>query len=327
MSVEIKTATLEPVRNTFTPIAKRFGDKPASRYQEASYDIQGGTNFHYKPAWNEEFEINDARRTAIQMEDWYSLKDPRQFYYGTYVGSRGKMQENAENNYSFFEKRHFAARLPDVVKEKLIRLVVPLRHVEQAANLNNMYGVSVGYGTTITQALVYEGMDRLGIAQYLSRIGLILDGNTGTALEQAKQFWMNDGCWQGVRALCEETLVQQDWFELVIAQNLIIDTLIGDLYYCQLDQWLADQDVPDVSMLLEFMQEWQKDRNRWLDSILKLAAAESDSNRAQLLTWADKWSAKASVALTPVALELLGEDALSQAQDVLATRLNKLGIK
>ena len=80
-------------------------------------------------------------------------------------------------------------------------------------------------------------------------------------------------------------------------------------------------------MLLEFMQEWQKDRNRWLDSILKLAAAESDSNRAQLLTWADKWSAKASVALTPVALELLGEDALSQAQDVLATRLNKLGIK
>ncbi|WP_221793944.1 aromatic/alkene monooxygenase hydroxylase subunit beta [Oceanobacter mangrovi] len=327
MSVEIKMATLEPVRHTFTQIAKRFGDKPASRYQEATYDIQAVTNFHYKPSWDPQHNLNDASRTAIQMADWYVLKDPRQFYYATYVASRARMQDNAENNYSFFEKRQLAERLSDEVKNKLIRLLVPLRHVEHTANLNNIYGVSVGFGTALTQALVYEGMDRLGIAQYLSRIGLILDGNTGTALEQAKQAWMEDSTWQRMRALCEELLVQKDWFEVLIAQDLVMDTLTADLYYRQFDCWLADQQAHDVTMLLEFMQEWQKDRDRWLDSTLKLVASESDSNRQQLLQWANHWSGKVAEALAPIAMELIDGDALSRSMDALATRLNKLGIK
>ena len=40
MTVEIKTSTLEPVRQTFANLERRFGDKPASRYQEATYDLQ-----------------------------------------------------------------------------------------------------------------------------------------------------------------------------------------------------------------------------------------------------------------------------------------------
>ena len=46
MTIEIKTATLEPVRNTYEHTRRRFGDKPASRYQEASYDIAPENNFH-----------------------------------------------------------------------------------------------------------------------------------------------------------------------------------------------------------------------------------------------------------------------------------------
>ena len=40
-------------------------------------DIQATENFHYRPTWAPEFEIFDARRTAIVMKDWYALKDPR----------------------------------------------------------------------------------------------------------------------------------------------------------------------------------------------------------------------------------------------------------
>ncbi len=36
MTIEIKTSTLEPIRNTFEHTIRRFGDKPTSRYQEAS---------------------------------------------------------------------------------------------------------------------------------------------------------------------------------------------------------------------------------------------------------------------------------------------------
>ena len=49
MTIEIKTSTIQPIRNTFAHIERRFGDKPASRYQEASYDLAPTTNFHYRP--------------------------------------------------------------------------------------------------------------------------------------------------------------------------------------------------------------------------------------------------------------------------------------
>ena len=88
MSIEIKTATLDPIRQSFANIERRFGEKPASRYQEATYDLQAEVNFHYRPLWQPEYELNDKGRTAIVMNDWYDLKDPRQFYYGTYVQNR-----------------------------------------------------------------------------------------------------------------------------------------------------------------------------------------------------------------------------------------------
>lgn len=327
MSIQIKTSTLEPVRNTFAHIERRFGDKPATRYQEATYDVQAETNFHYRPLWDPQHELNDPNRTALKMADWYAFKDPRQFYYGTYVQQRARMQENAESNYAFFEKRGLAERLPAEVRDLVVRFLIPLRHVEQAANLNNMYGTAYGYGTAITQALLYNAMDRLGIAQYLSRIGLILDGNSSEALQESKGYWMNDAVWQPLRALCEETLVQKDWFELFLAQDLVIDTLMFNLFYVQLDEKLVADGGQDIAMLTEFMQEWNKDTSRWLEAVLKIAVSESEENKTLMTEWISKWRGKAAEAFAPLAIEMLGEDALTIALAELDKRVAKAGIK
>lgn len=327
MSIEIKTSTLEPVRHTFAHIERRFGDKPATRYQEATYDVQAETNFHYRPYWDPERELNDPRRTALVMQDWYALKDPRQFYYGTYVQQRAKMQEIAESNFAFFEKRGLAEQLGDAVRSEVIRYLIPLRHIEHTANLNNMYGTAYGYGTAITQALLYDGMDRLGIAQYLSRIGLLLDGNSGEVLKEAKSLWMNDPIWQGTRALCEETLVVKDWFELFLAQDLVIDTLMHELFYNQFDQKLTQNGGRDIAMLTEFMQQWNKDTGRWVDAVIKTAAAESEHNKALMAKWIETWRGKAAEALAPVAEEMLGADALASALTVLDKHVAKAGIQ
>lgn len=326
MTIEIKTSTLEPVRNTFAHIERRFGDKPATRYQEATYDLSPTDNFHFKPTWDQDRELNDPRRTALKMEDWYALKDPRQFYYGNYVQQRAKMQETAESNFSFFEKRNLADLLSEEVKEKIIRLLVPLCHVETAANMNNVYGTAHGYGTAITQAMLFEGMDRFGVAQYFSRIALVLDGNTGEKLNEAKQHWMDNKVWQGLRAYAEKTLVTKDWFEVFIAQNIVLDTLINDLYYNQFDQWLGENGAQDVSMLLELMINRSKESARWSDAVLKTVAKESEENATQLKAWISTWRVKAQEALAPLAEELLGDQALADAFSALEKRLSKSGL-
>lgn len=328
MTLEIKTSNIEPIRNTYGHIARRFGDKPASRYQEATYDTAALVNFHYKPLWDPDHDLNDPRRTAVQMEDWYVLKDPRQFYYGTYVQNRAQMQDKAEGNFSFFEKRNLSDRLPAEVVEKCVRFLLPLRHAEQAANLNNMHcSASTNYCTALAQATKFEAMDRLGNAQYFSRIGLALDGNQGSTLVEAKEHWMTDEALQGLRALCERILTVKDWYETFIAQNLVLDTLLNDLYYRQFDAWLSANGGQDILILMDFMQSRLVDSQRWVDSVVKLSMSESEANKTLIKAWVSEWRIAAQEALSPLALGMLGDDALANAFSELEARLKKIGFE
>lgn len=330
MSLEIKTASFEPIRNTYAHIARRFGDKPATRYQEATYDAQASTNFHYRPLWNPDKTLNDKSHTKIEMVDWYTLKDPRQFYYGAYVQNRAKMQEGAETNYGFFEKRDLQANLTETVKTKIILALLPLRHVEQTANLNLMYGSAYGYGTTITQACLYGGMDRLGMAQYLSRIGLLIDGNSSESLKQAKAYWMTHSAWQPLRALCEKLLIQKDWVELFIAQTLVLDSVMTVVQYQQFDTWLVEHDGRDIAMLTEFMQECLKDLANWSDSVLKTIITESEANKILCQEWLNTWKTTIIQAYQPLISEIFGQDNLTKVNtdvdDYLAKRIKKIGL-
>ncbi len=326
MTIEIKTSTLEPIRNTYEHIKRRFGDKPASRYQEASYDITPQINFHYRPLWQPDKRLGDNSRTAIVMEDWYAFKDPRQFYYGSYVQARARLQEVTENNYAFFDKRGLAERLDDSVKQKVLRCLLPLRHVELAANMNNVLGSAYSTAVILAQALLFNGMDRLGIAQYLSRIGLLLDGNSGESLREAKEYWMTDPAWQGVRRFVENSLCVEDWFEVFVVQDVVLDSLIYDLIYRQFDEVLCEAGGSDIAMLIEFMQEWHKDTSRWVDSVLKTAAGESEQNREQILAWIAEWKEKAVTDLAPLAEIAVGEDAMKACIEALDNRLAKAGL-
>jgi len=49
MTVELHAREIQPLRNTFTHTAYYVGnDRPASRYQEATLDVQPSDNFHYR---------------------------------------------------------------------------------------------------------------------------------------------------------------------------------------------------------------------------------------------------------------------------------------
>src|SRR5207245_9377726 len=136
MQVDIKKTSVTQLRNTFSHVARRLGgDKPASRYLEATLDLQSTENFHYRPLWQPELELYDVRRTRIEMKDWYAFRDPRQYYYGTYTITRSRQQDVLEKNIGFVEKRGLLRNLSDADRAALVFAFVPLRHVEWAANL------------------------------------------------------------------------------------------------------------------------------------------------------------------------------------------------
>lgn len=326
MTIEIKTATVEPLRHTYSYTRRRFGDKPASRYQEASFDIQAQTNFHYRPLWQPDKLLNDPTRTAVRMADWYKVSDPRQYYYGTYVQARARMQENAEHDYAFCEKRELLAGLAPELRQQIACLLLPLRHAELGANMNNSSVAADGYATSLTQMHMYQCIDRQALAQYLTRIGLMLDDGGTELLAEAKRQWLEDPAWQGLRRYVEDTLVIKDWFELTLAQNLVSDGLLYPLLFIKFDEHLSRQGAGQVGMLTEFMRLWFAESQRWVDAMVKVVAAESAENRALIEGWVEHWATRALEALAPLAELGPGAGALDEVASEFAARLKKIGL-
>jgi len=331
MQVDIKTTTVTQLRQTFSHTARALGgDKPASRYQEATYGLQPSANFHYRPLWQPEMELYDVRRTKLVMRDWYALKDPRQYYYGSYTIARSRQQDAMEKNLEFVEKRGLLRDLAAPLRAKLVHTLVPLRHLEWGANTNNCYITAYGFGVAITQATMFHAMDRLGLAQYVSRIGLSLDGNSGEALAEGKRLWMEDASWQGLRKLVEDLMVCDDWFELHVAQNLVLDGLLQPLVFREFEHRFSSAHGPALSLVTEFTNNWFDETSRWVDATVKTAAAESADNAARIAGWIAKWRAATTAALAPYADAVFVDgaaEALKAVDALFDARVAKLGIK
>jgi phenol/toluene 2-monooxygenase (NADH) P1/A1 len=308
MTVQIKTLDMEPKRHTFGHVARRLGaDKPATRYQEATLDIQATANFHYKPQWEPEFWHYDTRKTAVVMEDWYKPLDPRQFYYATYNIARANMNQAVERSFAFAEERGLVEKITPEARKQIEFYLLPLRHLHWGANMNMTEIAQRGYGTAITAPCIFSAGDHLGMAQVVSRIGLLIDGQTGVSLDMAKEVWMNDPSWQGVRKLIEDTLVEHDWFQLYVAQTLAVNGVIFDLVYKMADAGWKDAQL-GVAMLTEFMSDWRAEEGKWSDSVIKTVAAESAENRALVSQWTAYWIGRAVEAAKPLSAALLGDN-------------------
>lgn len=329
-SIDLQTRDIKPLRNTFTHVAKYIGgDKPASRYQEATFGAQPTQNFHYRPTWDPEHELFDASRSAIVLKDWYALKDPRQFYYASWTIARARQQEAVEANYQFVDGRGLLARMPDDIRSGICEVLMPLRHVAWAANMNNCSITAYGYGTALTAATMFQSMDHLGIAQYLTRLGLALD--EPGILEAGKNDWVQDPRWQVLRRLVEDTLVLQDPMELFVAQNLAIDGLLYPLIYgSYIDEHLTPRGGTAIAMLTSFMPEWYDETVRWVDAVVKAASNESAANQELMSGWAKAWGDRMQAALAPVAVialgEKTGEAALAAVKQTYVQRCTKLGL-
>ena len=316
-TVEIQTtAGMEPIRQTFSHVARAIGgDKPASRYQEGTIGLQSQVNFHYKPLWEPELDLYDKRRTRIEMRDWDAFKDPRQFYYGTYVLNRAKLQEMAESNFNFVEKRGGLSSLPKGLTRRIAALMLPLRHVEWGANTTNCQITMFGWGGAFTQATMYATMDRLGIAQYLSRIGLMMDGQTGTSLTLAREQWLSEPVWQPLRKLVEDMFVVKDWFELHIAQNVVLDGLMYPLVYQRFSDELSQQGASVVAMLTEFMDTWFAEHGKWVDAVSRVGVVSVawPVKPHELPGWIDRRLRERGLRAAPDAVQGLSEKAKTLA--------------
>lgn len=328
MPMDLRTVSITPLRQTFGHLARRMGaDKPASRYMEGTMDLQPVENFHYRPTWDPEHDIFDQRLTKIVMKDWYALKDPRQYYYGAWTLARGRMQETAEGDFELVEQLDLAASYSAEGKEVALKVFLPLRHAAWGSNINNAYVSAYGYGIALSQAACYASMDQLGIAQYLTRLGMSFDDVD--ALARAKEDWLKAPEWQELRRYIEDLMVEKDWFQVLVAQDFALEGLLFPLIYERYNEKLNAAYGPVFSMLTRFQREWYGETAKWMDAMLKAAAADNADNAVLLAAWIGEWRGRAAHALAPIAQLAFGDEAdavMAETVAVLDARAAKAGI-
>ncbi len=329
MQIDIKAKTIKPVRQTYSHVARRIGEgKTATRYQEAIYDIQATENFHYRPSWQPGKELYDSTRTSLKMNDWYKFLDPRQYYYGNYCMTRAKQQVSSEQNFKFVKQRHLLSLIPDSTQQNIIDFILPLRHFEWGANMNNTQIAAMGYGAAITSTAMFNAGDRLGNAQYITQIALALSEDDSVILDEAKSTWLENSIWQGLRKIVEDSFVVEDWFELFVAQNLVMDGLIHPLFFDRFEHKLNEKGGSSYAMLTEFIVAWNTETSRWVDKQILIATSESEENKTLVSNWFNDWLKQAELAILPLANAAFenGETVFEEVKEALIKRAAKCGI-
>ncbi len=268
MQFELRTQVIEPRRKTFTNLVKRYGDRPASRYEEGSIDIQATENFHYRPLWAPDRWQYDPEFTAFRLTDPYSFLDPRQYYYAPYVQSRAAMNDAFAKSLEYVDTRDLLQKLPAGWDSIVGEILLPLRHYEAGAELITIEGSRFAYGTTIDQCCTYAAFDRIGNAQSISRIGIVFADGHDHALGVAKEKWLSDPALQGLRRLIEELLCEGDYAKELVALDLC-DRLLYSVMYTHLDEASLVGGAGAYSLLAQHFGTWFADQRRWIDALVK----------------------------------------------------------
>ena len=311
MQIELRTQVIEPRRKTFQHLVDRFGDRPASRYEEGSFDIQGVTNFHYRPLWAPDKEI-------------YTYTDPRQYYYAPYVAARADLHEAFGSTLSYLEKRGLFDRLPVAWSSLFADVVLPLRHYEGAAQMVSAHAARFGWGTTVTQCCAYASFDRIGNAQILSRVGIALGGGSAEPLSLAKTTWLQDEDFQPLRRYVEETLAVEDWGLGLVAYD-VADQLLYGLFFIALDEAALGDGAGSYSLVAQHLSTWFADHRRWLDALYTAWCADpvhGPDNAAALAEVVGTSLTRAAEALGPVAAKvdlLVDAGAVATLEELVAT--------
>ncbi|WP_370891404.1 hypothetical protein [Janibacter sp. GXQ6167] len=302
MQYELRTQVIEPQRKTFDHLVKRYGDRPATRYEEGTVDVQAKENFHFRPLWDPSKEIYDEDFSAFKLTDPYSFLDPRQYYYAPYVTSRAGISDAFSTTLDYVEGRGLLGRLPAGWREVLAEVIVPTRHYESGAQLVSVDVARFGFGTSITQCAAYAGFDRIGNAQQLSRVGIALGEQTTAVLTNAKAIWVEDESMQGLRKFIEETITERDWGVSLVALDTMDQVLYG-LLYGHLDEAAIDAGAGTYSLIAAHLSDWFKDQRRWLDALYKAWREDpehGDANAALLAQTVNRTLDTAATALAPL---------------------------
>jgi Methane/Phenol/Toluene Hydroxylase len=279
----------------------------AQRSPEA-FDIEGwftlGPGPEHRPAFR-------AESTRLVHPHWYDFRDPAEQWQRTYV----RMQ--AEQERAIQRVTEDAARdggLAEMNPEWLERIIVG--HYRLWAHLD--YALFRAFGVltrealsdTIGNVLCFQAFDHSRHAQAIVLHLLAIEESVPDVRDEgAKQRWLDDPMYQPMRRLAEHLMLTiQDWAELPIVVNLVVQPILAEVGLSQLVRRLGSHHGDPVTPFIVTTAERDRTRNlAYTEELVRMVTAsdipDARANREVIHGWIEAWTPavlEATLALRPL---------------------------
>jgi phenol hydroxylase P1 protein len=251
-----------------------------NEYEDVTLNLQTYVHMHYRHIFDErDYDIYDPRYTRVKCSDWESFRDPKKFWYTTYVSNRKKMAEEVENGFSYADELGVIENLSPVWVDAVRDLYTPLRHLEYGENVQMQHVIRYALGTSIEQCATYQAFDKTGRAQWISQWAMNMEEHHGDFLKHGKEVLLKEPAYQPLRRYVEEVLATDDWAEVLVAENLTLDLLLGNLMYREFNKEAVkngDTHTSLLNLVILKQADWHRD---WAFALFKLLAADEAESR------------------------------------------------
>ena len=240
--------------------------------------------------------------TAIRCQAWEGHRDPSQLWQRPYVASINHEQQTLGRLLdSVLTAEVVQGMNPSWVKNVLGKYLAAWPFVEYGQFLALCYVVREALAETLTFAYAFEAADKMRYSQNIVTAILELEDKApGYSDAAARPAWESDPGLVPLREVLEQNCACNDWVEIVVAIDLVLEPLVGTLVKQEFFALNAAYNGDPVTSLL--LASERADAKRHLDSVTSLVShAISDTqhgsaNRSQLRAWGDKWSIQVGAA-------------------------------
>jgi methane monooxygenase component A beta chain/propane monooxygenase small subunit len=233
--------------------------------------------------------------TLIRSCDWYAYRDPNQTTQRQYVSGVHESENALERS---FAGAHAAGLFefadPGWIAEGIGRHYMTYPYVEYGQFLALCYAEREALSDTVTFSLVFEAADKVrhlqDVVYYSFELAEAFPNFDDSGCSQA---WISDPVWQGARKAVEFIIDSSDWMEVVVAINLCLDRLFGELAKVEYFSRFAAANGDTVTPIIIASSEADTARTlRWTSTLFEHLLNDplhGAANKEIITGWIAKW--------------------------------------
>jgi hypothetical protein len=262
-------------------------------------------------AWYHRYQ----EESPLLCSSWEKFRDPRETTYTRYTELQRDKEIFVDGILDEIELTGYDAHLRPAWLHMLTRVVAPFRYPGHGFQMIASYIGQMAPSGRITIAAALQSADEMRRIQRIAyRIRQLQNIYPGFAAD-SRTLWQTDSMWQPLREAVEKLLIAYDWAESFVGLNVVLKTLVDELFMNYLSELALREDDYLLGQIFYSLNQDCQWHRQWSESLVRVTIEDNVRNKDTIQGWINRWYPLAARAVHTLAA--LFEDASKQTGTAL----------